>query len=93
MEVSYDADVDILSIILVRKKVKESQEVLPGVVVDFDSSDQVIAFEIFDAGKFTDLSKVSVALHQATKSKASALPEQVSGSSVSVQSNPQEATI
>ncbi len=93
MRVAYDADVDIITIEFDSRKVKESQEVLPGVIVDFDYDDQITAFEIMDASKFTDLSMVSVALHQATKSKASALAEQVSGSSVSVQSNPQEATI
>ena len=69
MEVSYDADVDILSIVLVAKRAKESREVLPGVVVDFDSEDQVIAFEIFDAGQKADLTQVNVAVSQPTRSK------------------------
>ena len=69
MEVSYDADVDILSIVLVPKPVKESKEIVPGVVVDFDSEDRVIAFEIFDAGRIADLAQVNVALSQPTGDK------------------------
>ena len=64
MEVAYHADVDILSIILVSKQVKESAEVLPGVVVDFDSEGHAIAFEIFDAGRFADLAQVKVSVLQ-----------------------------
>ena len=62
MEVAYDAEVDILSIVLDVRHAKESKEILPGVVVDFDHDDRIIAFEIFDAKKFTDLSHVKVAL-------------------------------
>ena len=64
MEVSYDADVDILSIVLTPRKVKESKEVTPGVVVDFDWEGRVTAFEIFDASKVTDFSQVKVAVSQ-----------------------------
>lgn len=69
MEVSYDADVDILSIVLASKGAKESKEVLPGVVVDFDSEDRIIAFEIFDASQLTDLAQVNVAVSQPTRTK------------------------
>lgn len=69
MEVSYDADVDVLSIVLVPKPVKESKEILPGIVVDFDSEDRVIAFEIFDAGRIADLAQVNVAVSQPTRDK------------------------
>ena len=69
MEVSYDADVDILSIVLASKAAKESKEVLPSIVVDFDSEDRVIAFEIFDASNLTDLARVNVAVAQPTLKK------------------------
>ena len=62
MEVSYDAAVDILSIVLDVKRAKESKEILPGVVVDFDDDNRIIAFEIFDARELTDLSHVKVAM-------------------------------
>ena len=60
MRLAYDQDVDILTIIFEHKPVKVSEEVLPGVIVDFDQDDQITAFEIMDAGKFTDLSKIEV---------------------------------
>ena len=68
MDVSYDADVDILSVVLVAKQVKESAEIVPGVVVDFDSDGRAIAFEIFDAGQFADLARVRVEVSQPTRS-------------------------
>ena len=74
MEVSYDADVDILSIILVHTRANDSQEVLPGVVADFDSGRRIIALEIFDASKLADFSEVHVALNRATNSKISVKP-------------------
>lgn len=62
MEVIYDAEVNILSIVLDVKQAKESKEILPGVVADFDHDDRIIAFEIFDAKELTDLSQVKVAV-------------------------------
>ena len=47
MEVTYDADVDILSIVLDVRDAKESMEILPGVVADLDHERRIIAFEIF----------------------------------------------
>ena len=36
------------------KKVKESAEILPDVIADFDDSGRVVAFEILDASKVID---------------------------------------
>ena len=69
MKVAYDADVDILTIVLVSKQVEESAEVLPGVVVDFDSEGHAIAFEIFDVGRFADLAEVTVAVQPPARTK------------------------
>lgn len=60
MKISYHEDVDILTIVFKNKRVKVSEEVLPGVIVDFDHDGQITAFEIMDASKFTDLSYVKV---------------------------------
>ncbi len=60
MRIAYHEDVDILTIIFEHKRVKVSAEVLPGVIVDFDHDDRITAFEIMDASKFTDLSKLEV---------------------------------
>ena len=64
MRVAYHEDVDILTIVFKSKAVKVSEEVLPGVIVDFDHDGQITAFEIMDAGKFTDLSEVLVFMSQ-----------------------------
>ena len=62
MKISYHEDVDILTIVFKNKRVNVSEEVLPGVIVDYDEGGQVTAFEIMDVGKFTDLSEVIVFL-------------------------------
>ena len=69
MRVAYDADVDILMIVFESKKVKVSEEVLPGVVVDFDHDGRITAFEVMDASQFTDLSHVDVAVSQPVHAK------------------------
>lgn len=38
----------------------ESEEVAPGIVLDFDQHDKVIGIEIEDASKFIDLSRLEV---------------------------------
>lgn len=60
MRIAYDSDVDILVVDFDIKRIKESAEVIPGVIADFDCDGQVIGFEIMDASKFTDLSHVKV---------------------------------
>ena len=60
MRIAYDAKVDILVVDFDVKRIKESAEVIPGVIADFDSDGQVIGFEIMDASKFTDLSHIGV---------------------------------
>ena len=64
MRVAYHEDVDILTIVFKSKDVKVSEEVLPGVIVDFDHDGQITAFEIMDASKFTDFSQVQVFMSQ-----------------------------
>lgn len=54
VQVNYDAKSDVLSIILAPKKVKESAEILPDVIADFDDDGRVVAFEILDASKVID---------------------------------------
>ena len=49
MRIAYDADVDILTIDFDTKNIKVSEEVLPGVIADFDHEGQLVGFEIMDA--------------------------------------------
>lgn len=60
MRISYDADVDILTIDFDIKRIKLSEEVLPGVIADFDYDGQLVGFEIMDASAFTDFTQIKV---------------------------------
>jgi uncharacterized protein YuzE len=51
MKVTYDPEVDVLSILLSDAPVEESDEDKPGVILDYDRSGSVVALEILDASK------------------------------------------
>jgi len=51
MNVIYDADVDILRILLNDAPIEESDEDKPGVILDYDSEGNVVGLEILDASK------------------------------------------
>ena len=51
MKVTYDAETDSLTIVLRDERVKESDEVRPGVIADFGYDDLVVRFEIMQASK------------------------------------------
>ena len=60
MVFQYDADYDMLYIKLVDRTSIESEEVAPGIVLDFDEHNQVIGIEIEDASESIDLSRLEV---------------------------------
>ena len=51
MRVTYDPEVDVLSILLSDAVVEESDEEKPGVILDYDSNGNVVSIEILDASK------------------------------------------
>ncbi len=51
MKVTYDAETDSLTIVLREERVKESDEVRPGVIADFGYDDMVVRFEIMHASQ------------------------------------------
>ncbi len=51
MKLRIDRDVDALYLRLDDSKVVESEEVAPGVIVDFDSNDRVVGVEVLDVSQ------------------------------------------
>ena len=60
MVFQYYPDTDMLCIKLADGVSAESEEVAPGIVLDFDEHSQVVGIEIEDAGKFVDLSRLEL---------------------------------
>lgn len=60
MVFQYYPETDMLYIQLVTGVSTESEEVAPGIVLDFDERDQVIGIEIEDASTFIDLSRLEL---------------------------------
>jgi uncharacterized protein YuzE len=56
----YFPDTDMLYIKLAAGESTESEEVAPGIVLDFDQHNRVIGVEIEDASKFVDLSQLEL---------------------------------
>ena len=56
----YFADTDMLVIKLIEAASAESEEIAPGVVLDFDAQNHVVAVEIEDASKRVDLSRLEL---------------------------------
>jgi uncharacterized protein YuzE len=51
MKIEYDRETDTLTITLREARVKESDEVRPGVIADFGYDGEVVGFEILDASE------------------------------------------
>jgi uncharacterized protein YuzE len=51
MKVTYDTEVDVLSILFNNEPIEESEPVSPGVILDYDKDGNVVAMEILNASK------------------------------------------
>ena len=60
MKVQYEPGSDMMYIALSEGISAESQEVAPGIVLDFDADGRVLGIEIEDAGKLSDLTRLDV---------------------------------
>lgn len=60
MQFKYHPETDMLYIRLADGISVESEEVAPGIVLDFDDAERVIGIEIEDAAQFIDLSRLDV---------------------------------
>ena len=60
MKLNYDTQTDMLYIKLTSGISIESEEISPGVVVDYDDNNHAIGIEIEDASKFVDMSRLEL---------------------------------
>ena len=56
----YFPDNDMLYIKLIDEVSTESEEIAPGVVLDFDVNDRLVGVEVEDASKFIDLTRLEL---------------------------------
>lgn len=54
MKLSYDKETDTLTITLSHKKIKDSDESRPGVIIDYDAKGGIVGIEILEASERTD---------------------------------------
>jgi len=54
MKIHYDRETDTLVISLRDERIKESDEVRPGVIADFGSDGGIVRFEILDASQHVE---------------------------------------
>jgi len=54
MRIQYDRDTDTMVIALRDERIKESDEVRPGVIADFGYDGGIVRFEILDASKHVE---------------------------------------
>lgn len=59
MRIKVDKEADALYFRLDENKITKSEEVQPGVILDFDDSNQVVGFEILNVSKRTSLKDLS----------------------------------
>jgi uncharacterized protein YuzE len=51
MKIEYDPEVDALYVRLTDRKIIDSEQVQPGIILDFDEAGTVVAVEILNASK------------------------------------------
>lgn len=73
MKFDYYADTDSLYIDLSDRPSAESEEVAPGVVLDFDEQGHVVGIDIEDASKLVDLSRLESTALPLTQMKVAAI--------------------
>jgi uncharacterized protein YuzE len=54
MKVDYDRATDSLTVVFIDAPVEESDEIRPGVILDFDAEGRIVGMEILDASQRTD---------------------------------------
>ncbi len=60
MKLTYDKDVDAMTIVLADAEVDETKDIAPGVYVDYDMDGRVVALEILRASQKYDFDKTEI---------------------------------
>lgn len=60
MKITYDKNVDAMTILLANLDIEETRDIAPGVYVDYDADGRVVALEILKASQKYDLSDVEM---------------------------------
>jgi uncharacterized protein YuzE len=54
MKISYDPEVDVLSVLLNDRPIEESDEERPGLILDYDADGNVVGIEVLNASMRVD---------------------------------------
>ena len=60
MKITYDKNVDAMTILLANLDIEETRDIAPGVYVDYDADGRVVALEILKASQKYDLSDIEM---------------------------------
>jgi uncharacterized protein YuzE len=60
MKVNYDRDVNILRVLFSDRPIAESDEVSPGLIVDYADDGSIVGVEVLNASAIADLSRFLV---------------------------------
>ncbi len=63
-KIKYDAQVDILRIRLSDKQIEESEEIEPGIIVDYDEQGRIVGLELLDASDLVQTPKPALEAKQ-----------------------------
>ena len=61
IKVKYDPQVNILRIRLSDSPIEESEQVEPGIIVDYDEADNIVGIELLDASELVSRPKIAEA--------------------------------
>jgi len=54
MDINYDPEVDVLSILFSSQAIEESDEDKPGVIIDYDKEGNIVGIEVLEASKWVE---------------------------------------
>jgi uncharacterized protein YuzE len=68
--IKYDAQGDILRIRLTHARIEESEEIQPGLIVDYDAAGNIVGLELLDASDIVHRTPTTAVVEQRTDTPA-----------------------